>query len=106
MENQTVFDYSDTPNENYNPNKVRKNQCKTCPWRPKSPLNHTVPEIAQKAITEHNHYCHNEQLEGRTPTILCRGTRNYQLKIFHKLGVLAEPTDDCWKETLKSLTDK
>lgn len=106
MGNQTVFDYSARPNKNYNPNKVRKTQCKTCPWRPKSPLNYSVPEIAQKAITEHNHYCHNEQLEGKTHYNLCRGTRNYQLEVFYKLKVLNEPTDACWKETLESPTKK
>lgn len=87
----------------YDPNRVRPRKCHTCPHRPGSSLSHLAPELITTALTEANHYCHAEQLQDKQPTWLCRGTRNIQLEVFHSMGVLAEPTDKCWAETLARL---
>jgi hypothetical protein len=94
---------SNTPDPNYDPNKVRPAKCKTCPYRGQSALADLVPELVTVALTQGNHFCHAEQLQGLTPTWHCRGTRDIQLQAFYKMGVLEEPTDQCWAETLAKL---
>lgn len=91
------------PNPNYDPNRVRPQKCSSCPHRPGSTLSYLAPELVAGALSEANHYCHAEQLQGKPPTWLCRGTREHQLLVFHRMGVLAEPTDQCWAETLAKL---
>lgn len=77
---------SNTPDPNYDPNKVRPSKCKTCPYRGQSALADLVPELVTVALTQGNHFCHAEQLQA-----------------FYKMGVLEEPTDQCWAETLAKL---
>jgi len=90
---------------NYDPNRVRPHMCAVCPHREGSPLASLVPKLIEVALTEANHFCHLEQTQGLDPTILCRGTRKLQIEFFTTLGVLDEPTDECWERTLKALQD-
>lgn len=87
---------------------VRKTMCPTCPFRPNSPYSCLAPDLAKSALTEASRVCHSTGVSviyGGTgkPEMLCRGTRDIQLKFFHHAGVLAEPTDECWAETWKRM---
>jgi len=81
---------------------VMSKQCKTCPFRKdkqgKHRDNKLVARIQIQSLKEGNQICHRPRLEGKTETHLCRGARDYQLEIFHRLGILDEPTDKCWAE--------
>jgi hypothetical protein len=87
---------------NLDPNNVRLKICKTCPFN----LN-GVEEIREKvkrrSLTEGNQICHTSQIEKRKDLQICRGARNYQLEIFYRMGVIAEPTDQAWEQKLKEI---
>lgn len=89
----------------YDPNRVRKQKCATCPWRDGSPVEELRPQLAVTGILESNHFCHQEQIRGKDPTWLCRGTRNLQLRYFYEVGVLDEPTDEAWAKALEELRE-
>jgi hypothetical protein len=52
-------------------------------------------------MSEASQLCH-----GTDNKTLCRGARDVQITIFHRLGVLAEPTDKCWAETWAAMQKK
>ena len=84
---------------------IRKAQCKTCPFRSDG-WTEVRALLERRALTEATPICHStgralvrhngEKLKAH----LCRGARNYQLTIFYRLGVIAAPTDEAWKEKL------
>jgi len=43
------------------------------------------------------------RLFGRQETHLCRGTRDRQIELMHRLGVIPEPTDEAWEATRQRL---
>ncbi len=83
---------------------VMKKQCQTCPFRANEHGIHPDPklvaDIQARCLTEASQICHHSTLNGKETTHLCRGARDYQLQIFYRLGMLSEPTDVCWDETL------
>lgn len=86
-----------------NPNKVMPSHCKSCVLRPdiskRIPLaDGRLAEIEMNALNGINQICHH----GKDNT-LCRGVRNFQLDIFHKLGIIKEPTDACLLQTMKKV---
>jgi hypothetical protein len=80
---------------------VMKARCPTCPFGDGTGKDR-VPEIAnmvrQRCLTEASQICHHPRLHGKPEKHLCRGARDYQLEIFHRLGVIREPTDKAWNE--------
>lgn len=87
------------------PNNVQKVKCKTCPWRDDSPLAYLRSELMATALTESNHLCHAPQLAGQEEhSVHCRGTRDHQLEVFHRMGVLEAPTDEAWAKALQELS--
>jgi len=88
---------------------VMKARCLTCPFgnkgeRDRSP--HTADKVRARVITSASQICHHPRLSGKKQTHLCRGARDYQLTIFHRLGVITEPTDVAWKQQQNSLLNK
>jgi hypothetical protein len=78
--------------------KVRAKQCATCPFRTnKDPQ--LVARIQKQCLTEASQICHHPALHDEKEFELCRGARNFQLEIFHRLGVIKAPTDEAWQET-------
>lgn len=80
---------------------VMQRQCTTCPFRTDECGRRIDPQLAARVesrLLEVSQICHHPRLENKPETHLCRGARNWQLTIFHRLGVLAEPTDKAWKE--------
>lgn len=92
------------PDEQIDPNNVMPKMCASCPWRSDANRLEVSPTfwlaLTQQVLTEANQRCHAPALSGKAETRICRGARDLQLRVFHALGVLTEPTDDCWKQTL------
>ncbi|MGI2907161.1 hypothetical protein [Tolypothrix sp. VBCCA 56010] len=80
-------------------------KCVTCPFRTDEHGRHPNPQLTsklmQQVICEASQICHHPRQAGKPETHLCRGARDYQLTIFHRLGVIPAPTDAAWQETIK-----
>jgi len=80
---------------------VMSARCKTCPFNPSgcAAVRHNVVMNTLKGI---NQTCHSSGCaHGKVDTHLCRGARDYQLHLFHALGVLTAPTDEAWREAVE-----
>lgn len=79
---------------------VMKRQCATCPFRTDERGRHADPRLVNKiqvqCLSEASQICHHPALEGKPETHLCRGARDFQLTIFHRLGIIDAPTDEAW----------
>ena len=82
---------------------VLKEKCATCPFREGSPYAHLAPQLTLSAASEASRICHStgsgnaiNRRTGRKPA-LCRGARDFQLQMFHRLGVIEKPTDEAWE---------
>jgi len=81
--------------------------CATCPFRPGSEHANLRPYLAAKSLSE-SRICHStgtSAIAGRTgtPERTCRGSRDLQLEIMHRLGVIDAPTDQAWAETAEGI---
>lgn len=54
-------------------------------------------------MREASQICHHPRLHGHTETHLCRGARDHQLVVFHRMGVIDAPTDEAWAAKRKEL---
>ena len=88
---------------------VARNQCATCPFRDGSPYEYLRSNLGCSALTEASRICHstgsNNAINRRTgkPPMLCRGARDLQLRYFHGIGFIEEPTDEAWQRKCKEL---
>lgn len=82
-------------------------QCPTCPFRTDADGRHSdvrlVSQLQLRCLTEGNQICHHSRWKGKPTTHLCRGARDYQLQIFHRLGLLDTPTDAAWARAVGTL---
>ena len=89
---------------------VNKGKCATCPFRTDTrgryPDSQLVSKVQQTALNQGSQICHHHELVGKEPSHLCRGARDFQLKIFHSLGILDTPTDDCWDKAQGQLDSR
>jgi hypothetical protein len=87
---------------------VRERMCKTCPFHEAGWID--LREFLQmRALQEASPICHSTgkaltKCEG--PARVCRGARDFQLMIFHRIGLLSEPTDKAWEAKWLELTGK
>lgn len=79
--------------------KVMKKRCKTCPFNENGGTVRAMVEL--RVITEASQICHHPRLQGKKENKICRGGRDYQLKVFYQIGWIGEPTDKAWEEALK-----
>lgn len=82
-----------TARTDIDPCNVQKNMCKTCPFRVQD--ERLMQKISSYICTESNHICHS------TNNSICRGSRDIQLQVFHRLGAIKEPTDEAWEYACK-----
>lgn len=82
-------------------------QCPTCPFRTDANGRHPdvrlVSRIQLRCLTEASQICHHPRSQGKLETHLCRGTRDYQLQLFHRMGILDAPTDEAWERAADQL---
>jgi len=77
---------------------VMKSKCPTCPFHEAHEGQVEIANmVRERCLTQASQICHHPHLHGRKETHLCRGARDYQLEIFHRLGFLSEPTDENWE---------
>jgi hypothetical protein len=74
-----------------------KGMCKTCPFREETIGQKEIANVVRERCLRVSQICHHPRLNGKEETHLCRGARDYQLKIFHAIGFLKEPTDEEWE---------
>jgi hypothetical protein len=82
-------------------------KCKTCPFREGSPYAFLAPDLQRAAMRTGSRICHSTGSNAINitdkPERLCRGARDYQLRFFHGIGFLREPTDKAWEQKCREL---
>lgn len=73
---------------------LNKVMCKTCPFGPDGvqEIRHVVEG---RCMTVGSQICH-----GTGNKTLCRGARDHQLTLFHRMGVLTAATDAAWGKAM------
>lgn len=76
--------------------------CGSCPFREGSEYAELKKYLTEASMNE-SRICHSTGtggIKGRTgkPAKLCRGSRDFQLELMFKLGVISAPTDAAWAE--------
>jgi hypothetical protein len=80
---------------------VMPKKCMTCPFGPKGDAR--IRAAVMGRLLTGSQMCHSPRLKRRGETHLCRGARDEQLRIMHRLGVIAEETDAAWEAAYKKL---
>ena len=86
---------------------VMQAQCATCLFRPEIEQNDpaALTGVRSRVLTIGSLHCHSTGWPNGTH--LCRGARDWQLQVFHRLGFLEVPTDEaatCGKEPTDEVT--
>lgn len=80
--------------------KVMASCCTTCPFREGGDVELRNAVIGRTGL-QASQICHHPAIHGKRQTHLCRGARDHQLTILHRLGFLPEPTDAAFSEASK-----
>ncbi|MCC3459788.1 MAG: hypothetical protein EAZ73_09065 [Oscillatoriales cyanobacterium] len=83
---------------------VQNKPCKTCPFAGETPL--ILPEsdlvmFYKNLLGNGQHFCHSANNQK-----ICRGGRNIQLQWLYLIGMLDEPTDKAFDETMNEVLNK
>jgi hypothetical protein len=74
--------------------------CATCPFRDGSPHSNLRSFLEASALSEASRICHstgvNALYKTGKPELLCRGSRDLQLRVMHGFGYISAPTDEAW----------
>ncbi len=95
MSNQDIREVASEP--------LREKMCATCPFREGSKTAYLKETLTEASVRE-TRICHStgsnnafHKRTGISPHI-CRGSRDFQLQLFFKLGVIESPTDEAWNK--------
>ncbi|MCB1807751.1 MAG: hypothetical protein KDJ99_22125 [Candidatus Competibacteraceae bacterium] len=81
---------------------VMPRQCPTCPFNTDAKGRYRDPaliaKLMQQVLSSASQICHHPRLDGKQETHICRGARDFQLKILHQTGLLNAPTDEAWQQ--------
>jgi hypothetical protein len=81
---------------------VKPKQCSTCPFGPNG--DQATRTMVEGRLLQVSQTCHSTgAVNGKPDTHVCRGARDWQLQILHRLGFLESPTDKCWEEKASSI---
>ena len=92
----------------YDPNRVVKKQCSTCPWR-KDGQGITIPDRLMAHLQSSptaQQFCHAPAWAGKPEDSVCRGFRDHWALIFWRTGVIDAPTDEAWAKKLTTNQQK
>lgn len=83
---------------------VMPKQCATCPFR----MAHAgqievMATVMGRILNSASQICHHPRTKGKKETHLCRGARDIQIRYFHRIGFLDEPTDEAWAKKWKEI---
>ena len=92
-----------------NPYNVMKSCCKTCVNHPDLSkridlADGRLCEIKANAMRGINQICHHSSVDGGN--MICRGIRDYQITMFHRMGLIKHPTDECLLSTMESVLNR
>lgn len=76
-------------------------KCKTCPFRDENKCTGVAESVTKRVLSSGSQICHSTGWPKGTH--LCRGARDVQLDVMHKLGVIESPTDAAWEAKRKEL---
>ena len=86
---------------------VMQAKCPTCPFNKnrdgKEQMLDLADKVRRRCLTQASQICHHPRLKGKKQNQLCRGARDFQLQVFHRLGVLDEPTDVSWDKKVAEI---
>ena len=81
---------------------VMAKKCGTCPFGPNG--DQKTRQIVEARALQVSQTCHSTgAIRGKPDTKLCRGSRDFQIQIMHRLGVIKEATDEAWDAVRKEL---
>lgn len=76
---------------------VNPAKCQTCPFREGGDPALRA-KIEARVLSEASQTCHHSgAVHGKPDTRLCRGARDFQLTILHRMGFLEAATDEAWE---------
>lgn len=85
---------------------VMAKQCSTCVFKTDENGRYIYKDLAKRVenrLLTVSQICHHPALKGQKQTHLCRGTRDRQITLMHRMGVIAAPTDEAWAAKQKEL---
>jgi len=80
---------------------VMKAQCATCPFRPDG--DPRIRASVESRVFKCSQICHHPAIHGRKETHLCRGSRDFQLVMLYRMGMLDAPTDEAFAAESKKI---
>lgn len=82
---------------------VKKIMCESCPFGPNGCQE--VRATVEERLFQVSQTCHSTgAVHGKKDTHVCRGARNFQLQILHRLGFLESPSDEAWEKRANELS--
>lgn len=88
-----------------NPTPVMPSPCATCIFRERGERTELAPgrlaEIQAYLLRGTPHLCHKPQVEGKRTEVVCRGGRDFQLTMWHRMGILPAATDEALQEAVE-----
>lgn len=76
---------------------IMRMKCRTCPF--KRDHEDSVRQAVSRKLLSATQLCHHPRLHGKTETHICRGARDEQLTLMHRMGIIPKPTDAAWRST-------
>jgi hypothetical protein len=84
---------------------VMPSRCASCPFNEGGDLRLRVA-VLNRTILQASQLCHHPRIHGHRSTHLCRGARDEQLTLLHRLGWIEEPTDAAFAEASRKALGK
>lgn len=72
-------------------------KCASCPFREDGDRV-LCANILARTLLQAQQVCHHPRMHGKKETHLCRGARDEQLTVLHRLGWIDSPTDQAFAE--------
>ena len=76
--------------------------CKTCPFGPDGDKQ-LAASVLDRTLFQSSQICHHPVLHGKKETHLCRGQRDEQLVLLHRMGWIEEATDAAFAKRSREL---
>lgn len=73
--------------------------CTTCPFSADG--DRELRSRIESRLLRVSQMCHHPRQHGHPETHLCRGARDWQIKVMYRLGVIAAPTEAAWNAKRK-----
>ena len=77
-------------------------KCKTCPFGENGDRQ-VAANVLNRTLFQSSQICHHPALTRKKETHLCRGQRDEQLVLLHRLGWIEEPTDAAFAKRSREL---